>query len=99
MKKKKNYSLDIGKGLTLLSQLAISIITPMLLFTFAARFLVNKGWIPSWLIPFFIIFGLAVGIMSAWNMVQAMMKQQEKELEKRKKDFEEDLEKKMKDKE
>ncbi len=86
MKKQKNYSADIGKGLAMLSQLAVSILTPMLLFIFGARFLVKKFDIGSWLIPLALIIGLASGMMSAWSMVDAIMKQQQKEVLKRQKD-------------
>ena len=83
MKKRNRHSLDIGKGLALLTQLAISIIVPMLLFVFGARYLAKKFAIGEWIIPGAIILGLAVGMMSAWNMIQAMIKQQEKQMAKK----------------
>ena len=83
MKKRNHHSLDIGKGLALLTQLAISIIVPMLLFVFGARYLAQKFAIGEWIIPAAIVLGLAVGMMSAWNMIQDMIKQQEKQMAKK----------------
>lgn len=78
MKKQKNQSLDIGKGLALLSQLAISIVTPPLLFVFGARYLTEKFNIGKWIVPVAIVLGVLVGLMSAWNLVQGMMNHQSK---------------------
>lgn len=86
MKKQNNHSLDIGKGLALLSQLAISILTPLLLFVFGARYLTQRFGIGEWLIPIAIIIGILVGLMSAWNIVQATLIQQKKIQEKRDKE-------------
>lgn len=78
MQNKKNNSIDIGKGLALLSQLAISILTPLLLFVFGAKYLVEKFNIGKWLIPVALIIGLLSGLMSAWNLAQASLRQQAK---------------------
>lgn len=79
MKKQKSYSLEIGKGLALLTQLAVSILTPLILFVFGAKYLSERLGIGQWMIPVAILLGISVGLMSAWNLVQAVLIQQKKQ--------------------
>lgn len=76
MKKQNTQSLDVAKGLALLSQLAISIVTPLLLFVFGAKYLIERyGWGSYW-IAIAIVLGVLVGLSSAYSMVQGMLLEQ-----------------------
>lgn len=52
------------KNLSMISQLAISLLTPCFLCILACNWLINKFGIGNWLMVFGIIFGLAAGVKS-----------------------------------
>ena len=69
----------ILKNLTLLGQLGLSFVTPILLCLFLCMFLEHRFGAPLWIyIPGF-IFGLGGSFMSVWKFYQATQDQERKE--------------------
>ncbi len=61
------------KGLTYLTQVGISIATPMVLMLLLANYLVTNGFLGMWAYALFIILGLGGGIMSFYSFTKYVM--------------------------
>ncbi len=80
----KNNWMEIGKNLVLLTQLGLSLISPLLLCIYAAWWLTSHAGLGGWVfIPAF-FFGLGGGIMVAYRFYLSQKKKAEKESEKKK---------------
>jgi len=64
-----NKSYRAFKNLTLLTQLAISLLTPIIMCIFRCTWLKNKFGLGNWIIIFGILFGLGSGLLSVWKFM------------------------------
>lgn len=74
MKNKKSTSLEIGKGLALVTQVGITILVPMLLCIWGASFLVRRFNFSNGFIVVGTIVGVAAGMVSVYRFFQGYMK-------------------------
>ncbi len=65
-------------GLTYLTQLGISIATPIVLMMLLANFLVNKGYVGSWAYFMFVILGLGASAMSFYSYIKYVLNKSKK---------------------
>ena len=70
---------EILKNLSLLTQLGLSLIMPVLLCLFLCWFLVGKLGLPVWIFVPGILFGLGGSAMTGWKFYQIIMKDQKKD--------------------
>ncbi len=66
----KSISLEVGKGLALVSQLGISFLMPIFLFIWAAKKAVERWNLSSIVIILAVLLGVAVGASSVWKLLQ-----------------------------
>ena len=77
----KNWS-EVFSQLTMVGQLGLSLVTPVLLCLFACYFLTTRLGLGAWVyVPGF-IFGLGGAAMTAWKVWKAVEKKQKGEPEK-----------------
>lgn len=83
--KKQNEFVEITKGLSYLTQLGLSIITPVILCAFLGSFLKKRFNIPDFLLIIIILIGVLSGISSAVSFVKSYLRRIENEEKQNKK--------------
>ena len=66
------------KNLTMLTQLALSLLTPTLLCIFGAIWLKNKFGLGQWIVMLGIFLGLGSGVQSVYTFAKQFMKEADK---------------------
>ncbi|MBR2188946.1 MAG: AtpZ/AtpI family protein [Eubacterium sp.] len=68
---------EILKNLSILTQLGLSLIMPVLLCLFLCWFLVSRAGLPVWIYVPGILFGLGGSVMTAYKFYKMIMKDQD----------------------
>lgn len=68
---KRKVAFETVKGLSLLSQLSISFLTPVFLFGFSASRLVNKYGFSKITVVIAVLLGVVVGISSVYGLIKS----------------------------
>lgn len=61
---------DVIKALSMLTQIGITLITPILLCILLASWLVNKFGISNWVVIIGAMIGVASGFLNVWKIVK-----------------------------
>lgn len=83
--KNQNEFIEIAKGLSYLTQLGLSIITPVVLCGFLGSFLKKRFNIPDFLLIIIVLIGVLSGIISAVSFIKAYLKRIKNEEKQKKK--------------
>lgn len=67
---KKSNTLEVLRGLSYLTQVGISVATPIVLCLLAARWLQSRFEWGSWVLFAGLLIGLASGLVSLWNFLR-----------------------------
>lgn len=70
---------EILKNLSILTQLGLSLIMPVLLCLFLCWFLVNRFGLPGWIFIPGLVLGLGASAVTGWKFYQMIMKDQKKD--------------------